>query len=754
MLSDVFARLGRAIARHPRATVLAWTALALAGLLFAVLGVHGQNLFDRLTTGAPAAPGSQSTQADTVLAASGAGPTLALAVQGADPTVDGLDAALAPARAELAAIPGVASVVDPLALPGGLTNPAAAPLVASDGHGFLVVVELARNLPPDAQGPALRAVEQRLRAVPADLTTVAPGASGIVGGSTLMLDAVTGQVEKDLVTGEVVAFPIALVVMVLVFGGLLAAAMPLVGAVASIAVGLAVLLGFSYLMELDASVVNVVTLVGLGLSIDYGLLIVSRFREELHTLVDGAGTGPVRRRRGDPLVVAALTRTMATAGRTVTFSALTVAISISGLLVFSPAILRAFGAAGVSVVLIALATALTLVPAVLTLLGRRLARPGLVSHIPVLRSALRHTSDVTSERGAFSTLAGRVQRHPWWVIVAVLAVLGLLASPVGRMELRNSTTQLLPAGSDQRDYVTVLTEQYPAASAAAVQVVAHAGLEQASAWATRLATLPGVATVDPPRPQGAVVVIGVRPAATDPAGPQAREVVGAVRALDAPFPVQVTGAAARQMDFTAAVAARAWWAVGIVVLATLVLLFAMTGSVVVPVKALLTNAASIGAALGVLVWVFQDGHLSGVLGFEPVGGVETYVVALVVAFAFGLAMDYEVFLLSRIKELVDSGVPNDEAVRLGLQRSGRVITSAAAIIVVVFAGFVAGRLLVIKEVGLTLAVAVLVDATLVRLLLVPATMTVLGDLNWWAPPGLRRWAPASRRPRPPDAAAP
>jgi RND superfamily putative drug exporter len=164
----------------------------------------------------------------------------------------------------------------------------------------------------------------------------------------------------------------------------------------------------------------------------------------------------------------------------------------------------------------------------------------------------------------------------------------------------------------------------------------------------------------------------------------------------------------------------------------------MTGSVLVPVKALLTNVVSLCASLGVLVWVFQDGNLSGVLGFESTGGIETYVLALVIAFAFGLAMDYEVFLLSRIKELHDAGVPNDAAVRLGLQRSGRVITSAAAIVIAVFAGFVAGELLVIKEVGFSLAVAVLIDATLVRLLLVPATMTVLGDLNWWAPPPLRR----------------
>ena len=234
------------------------------------------------------------------------------------------------------------------------------------------------------------------------------------------------------------------------------------------------------------------------------------------------------------------------------------------------------------------------------------------------------------------------------------------------------------------------------------------------------------------------MVIGVRPDTDDPGDAVARDVVHQIRALDAPFPTWVTGQAASQIDFTAAVVERAPWAIGIVAVACLVLLFLMTGSVVVPVKALLTNVISLAASLGVLVWVFQDGHLSGLLNFTPTGGIETYVIALVIAFGFGLAMDYEVFLLSRIKELVDQGVPNDRAVRLGLQRSGRIITSAALIVIVVFAGFVAGELLVIKEVGFSLAVAVLIDATLVRMLLVPATMTLLGRANWWAPRFLRR----------------
>jgi putative drug exporter of the RND superfamily len=740
MLTCVFESLGRTVARHPRLTVLVWAVVTVGCFVLALVGVGGQNLFDRLTTGEPVVPGSNSARASELLAeASTSGASLSLVVQGVDPATEGIAEALAPARESLAAVDGVASVIDPYVLPDGVANPAAASLLAQDGDGFLMVVELDPALDDDATSEALDQVAAGLAAVPAALRDVAPDATGLVGGTSLIISAITDQVEQDLTTGEAIALPVALLIMVLVFGGFLAASMPLVGAIASIGGGLAALLGFSYLMpDMESSVVNVVTVLGLGLSIDYGLLIVSRFREELAgTLGDDEGRG-ARRRRGDGAVTTAIVRTMATAGRTVTFSALTVAVSISGLLVFRQDILRAFGLGSVAVIVLAVATALTLVPALLVLTGRRLARPGLVSRIPGLRGLLARTADVRSEDGFFSRLTGRVQRHPWWVMGGSLAILLVLASPLLHVELRNSTTQLLPLSSPQREFVQVLAEQYPASSTASVQVVTQTTLDAAEAAVPEIEALPGVASVDDPVASGSVVVIGVHPDGTDPGGQEAQDVVHEIRALDLPFDTWVAGQAANQIDFTDALLERAPWALGIVALATLVLLFLMTGSVLVPVKALLTNVISLSASLGVLVWVFQDGHLSGVLGFVSTGGIETYVLALVIAFAFGLAMDYEVFLLSRIKELHDAGASNDESVRLGLQRSGRVITSAAAIIIAVFAGFVAGELLVIKEVGFSLAVAVLIDATLVRLLLVPATMTVLGDLNWWAPGPLKR----------------
>jgi RND superfamily putative drug exporter len=261
-------------------------------------------------------------------------------------------------------------------------------------------------------------------------------------------------------------------------------------------------------------------------------------------------------------------------------------------------------------------------------------------------------------------------------------------------------------------------------------------------WARDALTgLAGITSVDPARTVGtgpaAVTVLGVRtagPAQSD----EARAVVQRVRAVRPAFEIYVTGESAGVADFTAGIAARAPYAIGLVVLVTFALLFLMTGSILVPLKALVMNVVSLGASFGVLVWVFQDGHLESLLGFSSAGGIDVTVPALALAFAFGLSMDYEVFLLARVKECRDHGLGNDAAVVQGLQRSGRIITSAALVVVIVFAGFVAGELLIIKQIGVALAVAVAVDATLVRMLLVPATMTLLGEWNWWAPAPLRR----------------
>ncbi len=739
----MFERLAHVVARHPGLTVLTWLTVVAASLALAIVGVGGEGLFGRLQSGPLNVPGAEAQRAYELLSSGGdKGPTITLLVSDVDvrdpATVAAAAAVVGTARTDLMAIDGVATVADPFQAPPGTADPAALALLSVEGDGFLVAVDLTQERPDGTD----QAVEERLAAVPGELREADGGlmteATGIVSSSALITSAVTDQVAKDLKTGELVALPVSLLIMVVVFGGFLVAGLPLAGALASVAGGLGVLLGFTYVIDVDSAVVNVVTVLGLGLSIDYGLLIVSRYREELRHGSDAEDEHRVRRRRHDRVISDALAGTLGSAGRTVAFSAITVAVSIGGLFVMRPDILRSIGAAGVAVVLLAVLTALTLVPALLVLLGRKILDPPLLSRVPGLRSALSRLGQVAPDEGHFSNLAARVQRHPWWVLAGTLVVLGILASPAAVLQLRNSSTALVPASSEQRTYIDTLAEDYPAIAAPPVLVVAEAPVEEVQAWSAEIAALPGVASVDPPRADGEITVLGVRLETDDAGGPAASDVVRAIRDLEPGFDVWVTGQAAVQIDFVGALVEGLPWAAGIVVVATLVLLFLMTGSVLVPIKALLINVVSLTASLGVTTWVFQFGNLEGLLGFTSAGGLESYVVAIAIAFGFGLAMDYEVFLLARIQELYKGGMSNDDAVRYGLQRSGRVITSAALIIIVVFLGFVAGELLVIKEVGVALAVTVLVDATLVRMLLVPATMTLLADRNWWAPAPLRR----------------
>lgn len=754
----MFAALGRLVAHHSRLIVGIWVVLIAVGYLSATTGFGGQTLFQRLQTGEPSISGSESSIGSQLLQEnSSTGEEITLIVDGVSPTAAD-PAVLKTARLELSQIAGVQPpVLDPQVLAETAPD-AAKSLIAASGNGFLVVVALAPGLDETAAATSVNKVADRLERLGSELTKPVAEATFHVGSATLIGQEFTHQSEKDLTTGELIALPIALLVMVLVFGGFVAAAMPLAGALASIGAGLGIMLLLTRWLDVHISVINVVTLLGLGLSIDYGLLIVSRFREELHKVVSAelTTTGalhaldpetgqPVaagrRSKRGgahDAGVRDALITTMSTAGRTVAFSALTVAIAISGLLVFNASLLRSVGTASVTIVIVALATALTLVPALLRLTGRKIIADGPITRISLFKRLFSKTADVTSNEGAFSKLAGQVQRRPWWVFISCIVVLGGLAIPAFSMTLRNSGIEMLPASSSQRQFITTLTDQYPSTVAPEIQVIAQATPQDAAALVESIRALPGVDFVGEPAALGAYSVIAVDVTGTDGGSKLATDTVTKIRALDPGIPTWTTGQAAGQVDFLQAINDRAGWAIGIVILASFVLLFLMTGSLIIPLKALLTNVLSLGATLGILTWGFQQGHLEGLLGFTSPGGLEILVVVMVLAFGFGLAMDYEVFLLARIKELHDAGADNDTAVRIGLQQSGRIITSAAAIIVVVFAGFIFGELLVIKEVGFALAVAVLLDATIVRMLLVPATMTLLGSLNWWAPAPLRK----------------
>ncbi len=611
--------------------------------------------------------------------------------------VDGLtvdepatEAAVTAATAAIAARPGVTSVGDTYTTPG-------AGLRAVDGQASAVVVTLDPAADVDA---AVDDVQHALEA------TGAPRM--LVGHEDMVDDEISAQAEEDLTTGEAIALPLALAALVVVFGGLMAAVMPVALAVVSVIGALLVLALASLTGDVAVYALNVVTMLGLGVGIDYGLVFVSRYREE----------------RGHGLdVVPALERTVATAGRTVMFSGLTVAVALGGLLLFDSAGLRSLAVGGIGVVLVAVVAALTLLPALLALAGHRI-----------------HPARARTGHGAYWRLAGSVRRHAGPVAAVIGVGLVVAALPFLGARFENPDARSLPRSSVARQ-IEEARERFPVGGADPVEVLAETAPDdpELAAWLTRVDALTGVDRVDIDdelAPAGAVVVNVVPDGPTQ--GEIAQRVVAELRDLDAPFPTMVTGEAAELIDMKASIAARLPWALAIVCLATMALLFLMTGSLVVALKAILMNVLSIGATFGVLVWVFQDGHLTGLLGFDAVGSLDATMPLIVFLFAFGLSMDYEVFLLARIKEAWDATGDNNLAIATGLDRTGRIITSAAALMVIVFAGFAAGELVLVKQLGIGLAVAVVVDATIVRCLLVPATMTLMGERNWWSPAPLRR----------------
>ncbi len=726
------AAIGDAAARHPWVTLAVWILLIGGVVATAVGGIAGESLFDRLKSEAPSADGESSRADDALAGDDEERSALTLLAFGIAPDDPDAVETIADLVATIEDLPRT-SVVTPVGvppLPDGSTVPALAPLVADDGDGFLVSVTVEGvdgGLPADA---VVDAATDHLRAAADQLRQSHPGATLEVGGGKLLVDSIVEISENDLKRGEAVALPIALVVMLVVFGGFIAAGIPLIGAGVSIAGALGALLGFTFLLDIDTTVVNVVTAVGLGLSIDYGLLIVSRFREE-HRRAGIAG------REGR---LAAIRRTAQTAGRTVVFSGVTFAIASLGLLVFEPRIVRAIGLGALAVTVIAIASALTLIPALLSLTGDRLLKPGALTRLPGVGKVVAGFGDIAPDDGFFSQLTRRVQRHPALVTIACVLLLVLLGSPLASLRLANTSVDALPSSSTQHEFLDTLSERFPDATSPRVALVTETERD-AEEWSARVTGIEGVESVGAPAETGDAWRTVVR---VDPA--DGIDVVNAIRADRAALQADglgdawVTGTDARTVDFSNSLLDSAPVAALIIALGTMVFLFLMTGSLVIPIKALIASALSLGASIGVLVWGFEQGNFAPVMGFDPadVHGVDVLVLLLTFAFGFGLAMDYEMFILSRIKEQVDAGVPGREAIARGLQRSGRIITSAALIIIVVFAGFATGDLMVIKQLGTALAVAVLLDATLVRCLLVPALMTWQEGIMWWAPRWLKR----------------
>jgi uncharacterized membrane protein YdfJ with MMPL/SSD domain len=723
-------RVGEIAARRPVLFVGAWVIVLATILATAIFGLGGESLFGRLANGSPQVH-EENYHGQQLLASSTKSTTYTLLVHGVRLDSPELARIARGLGTRASALPR-ARYVDPLAVPlraDGSRQPALAAQFSTDGRGVLLSVTtlgVGRAAPSSA---AEGRVRQLLEATATTTRRSFPHATVEVGGGSLLLDSLLRQSSADLERGETVALPIALIVMLVVFGGFIAAGLPLVGAIGSILGAFGAVFATTFATDIDATVINVITAVGLGLSVDYGLLLVSRFREEYRSRGGGTGTDPEARRL---VRIAAIGATTASAGRTVAFSGTTFAIASLGLLVFEPAVVREIGLASVFVTVFSMLSALTLVPALLSISGERLARRGVLTRVPVLRTFMGRFGDLAPDDGVFARLTRLVQRHPALFTIGCAAILILIGSPLLTLQLANTSVDAVPRVSTQYRFTTTVVDDFPDAATPRVELVTKTEADSV-AWAKSVRSIPGVKSVSAPGQSGTGWGARVRVAGGDGV-----MVVRSIRAHPPAFAHWVTGLDAGTADLAASLERGAPLALLIIVLGTVLLLFLMTGSLIVPIKALIASALSLGASMGALVWGFQDGNFATILNFDPshVYGVDVIVLLLTVVFGFGLAMDYEMFLLSRIKERLDAGTSPREAIALGLQRSGRIITSAALIIIVVFAGFASGDLMIIKQLGIALAVAVFFDATLVRCLLVPAFMTWQQSIMWWAP----RWA--------------
>jgi RND superfamily putative drug exporter len=586
--------------------------------------------------------------------------------------------------------------------------------VSKDQHSTYAVLTLA-GADPEERLAAFREIATQVRQAPAGLEVK-------VGGEVAVFDEVNTQTEHDIVQAESISLPIVLILLVVVFGGLVAASLPLfVG-------GLAILGAFVVLRALttftDVSVfsINIVTMIGLGLAIDYALFIVTRFREQLALGND---------------VETALSVTMSTAGRTVAFSGVTVGVAISSLALFPVMFLRSMAYGGAAAVLVAMVVALTALPALLAVLGHRVNN----LRLPFLK---RGGGLGSSEHGSWYRLAHSVMRRPVRYVVVLVPLLLVLGIPFLQAQLGGVDHRALPAGADSRTVTEVLQSDFAGAGGSDVLVSARVSsgdpAKTLAPYIAELQRVKDVATVQLGGYKDGVASVIVHTHYTSQELP-ARDVVAGVRAVQPPAGVSVEagGDTAALVDLLQVLRERAPWMAGFIVLVTFILLFIAFGSVVLPAKALLMNVLSLSASFGAMVWIFQDGHLSGLLGFTPAGFLDATNPVLLFAVLFGLSMDYEVFLLSRIREEYDRTGDNSQAVALGLQRTGGIITSAALLLIIVVGAFATSGIVFVKMIGVGLVIAIAIDATVVRALLVPATMRLLGRANWWAPAPLARW---------------
>ncbi|MBA2361945.1 MAG: MMPL family transporter [Chloroflexia bacterium] len=718
-------------------------ALGTAFIVFAA--VWGTGVFGAMTNGGFDDPGSDSYKAaqrlDTGLGRGGA--DVVALYRSETLTVDdpAYRAAVTTALARLpeAKIASVASYY----------STGAPTFVSTDRRATFAIVDL-RGTEDEAE-TALAEIEPMLEV---------DGLSVQLGGNVPAGTAIGEAVTADIARAELLSNPILLVLLLFVFGGLAAASLPLaIGAIAVLG-SFTVLRLLTLVTDVSTFAINIIVLLGLGLAIDYALFIITRFREELPQ---------------SPTVEAALVRTMTTAGRTVAFSGLTVAISLSSLLIFPQVFLRSMGFGGMAAVLVAMVASLTILPALLAVLGHR------VNALFIRRLIRRGRPVATGEthHGVWYRVAHSVMRRPVLYVVVIVLALGVMGSPFLRAQFSTPDASVLPAGNEARVVSERLDREFARNEISPIQLAIQTSGDARSPenigrlydYTETLAAVPGVRRVDSVTTlapnldrQASVGLLSGPAAASNPrlaAGIQnraqgtttsldvlydapaqsdaARTLVDRIRAVPAPegMSVLVGGETAGLVDLLATLRDLLPVMALIIICTTFVLLFLAFGSVVLPLKAVLMNILSLSASFGALVWIFQDGHFEGLLGFTANGTIDATQPILMLAIAFGLSMDYEVFLLSRIKEQYDRTGDNTGSVALGLQRTGAIITSAALLLMIVIGAFSTSGIVFIKMIGVGMFIAIFVDATVVRGLLVPATMQLMGNANWWAPRPLR-----------------
>ncbi len=748
-LVAVFERWGRFVYRFK------WATLIVSGLLLglSIVGIlTGGTLVGNGGFGADTPAGHVqkliASEIHTQKTVTGSSLTLIFSSSALFVTDPAFQAAVEQAVAPLASDARVTGVVTPYTAPA-LARSA---YISRDQHEALVIVSL-----KDGQLVA----EGYIASLVAEIQ---PGPLRMVAtGGVLINQAFNKTLEADLQRAEYVALPITLLMLVLIFASLVAASLPLGVGVLAIVGGVGGTLFLARFTDVSQYAINIITLIGLAVAIDYSLFVVKRFRDEL-----AAGAT-----RED-----AIAKSMSTAGRAITFSGITVAIGLSAMLFFQGTFLASMGAAGAIVVSIAVLYGLTFLPALLSVLGPwvdRLRLPFLGAPKP-------------AGTGAWHSMALWVMKRPVVVLVPSLALLLLAGTPFLQLRLANGDVDQLPPGNLARQGYDTLVRDFPGQDQTNITAVVyyangspltpdHVGAVYD--LSRRFAALPNVLRVSsivdlglsradyerlysgpaeqlPPALQQALLLgsgphLVVLDIVTNKqyTSDEARAIVKAVRAEQVPDgQVMATGGTAYDLDIVNFILQRTPVAVASVILVTYVVLFFLTGSVVLPLKAVITNLFSISASFGAMVWVFQQGHLSGLLGFTP-QSIDPSIPVILFSIVFGMSMDYEVLLVSRIQEEYQRTGDNQAGVALGLEKSGRLITGAAAIMVAVFIAFGLADVVIIKAIGIGLAIAIAVDATIVRVLIVPSVMRLLGRANWWAPRPLvlfHRWVGAGEGP--------